>query len=121
MEAEFKNLSSLIELCRDSSQNCLKYVSQDLQASTVGIFVYAEFATNKDMTSQFGFMMVLIDKSFDAIRIHYRSIKSKRLTRSVSASKRFAMVQGFDVCSTMRLSLDGMFEKAVVLNVYTDP
>lgn len=86
----------------------------------IALFIDAGFATNNNMTSQLGFIMVLMDKDMNANIIHYGSVKSKRVTRSVLAAEIFAMVQGFDVSSTMCLALNDMFGNLIPFKIYTD-
>lgn len=52
--------------------------------------------------------------------VHHGSGKPKRVTRSGLTSELFAMVNGFEVCSTMRISLNKMFGKIIPLKIYTD-
>lgn len=64
--------------------------------------------------------MVMMDKDKRENVIHYGSLKSKRITRSVLAAELFAMVHGFDVSSTIRLAINDVFGRIVPLHVYTD-
>ena len=64
--------------------------------------------------------MTLMDKHGRANVLHYGSLKSKRITRSVLAAELFAMVHGFDVSSTIRLAFNAMLDRVIPLHVYTD-
>lgn len=51
------------------------------------MFLDASFETDDDLTSQLGFV-ILLTNNFDSANIlHYSSVKSKRVTRSVLAAE----------------------------------
>lgn len=64
--------------------------------------------------------MIPMDKDMKSNIIHYGSIKSKRVARSVLAAEMFIMVQGLDACSAMRLALNDIFSTPIPLKIYTD-
>jgi hypothetical protein len=69
------------------------------------VFTDGSFANNKDLSSQIGFVLTLINESSKTdnsftIRgnvVHWSSTKCKRVTRSVLASEIYGMVSGFDI------------------------
>lgn len=65
-------------------------------------FVDGSFANNKDYSSQIGYVIVLADAKGNANILHWSSTKCKRITRSVLASKLYALANGFDVAATIR-------------------
>lgn len=98
----------------------LKYVPLDLNSLIMDVFVDAGFGTNKDSSSQLGFRIKLMDKQGYGNIIEYRRRKTKRITRSVLDAELFAMVHGFDVAATNRLTLNAMIDRLIPLHVYTD-
>ncbi|KAF1978829.1 hypothetical protein BU23DRAFT_577077 [Bimuria novae-zelandiae CBS 107.79] len=98
----------------------LRYIPITLINAKLIVFVDSSFANNKDLSSQLGFILMLINKSIDSDNtfiiysniIHYSLTKCKRVTRSILASKIYGMVNGFDI---ERLSLP-----VVPLVIYTD-
>lgn len=86
----------------------------------MAVFVDAGFAANPDSSSQMGFLVTLMDKNNNVNIVHYGSLKSKRITRSVLAAELFAMVHGFDIASTIRLTLNSMMDRVIPLRVYRD-
>lgn len=64
--------------------------------------------------------MVQMEESGSCNIIHYGSTKEKRVTRSVPAAELFAMVQGFDVSTTIKLEINGVIGSNVPLQIYTD-
>lgn len=113
-------MNKLVITCQNSPKFGLTFVPLYVAKISIVLFIDVGFATNKDMTSQLGYVMVLMDDKNNANNVHYGSTKSKRITRSVLAAELFAMVQGFDVCSTIRIAINEMFDRSVPLNIYTD-
>ena len=110
----------------------LRYVPVDLANAKLMVFVDGSFANNKDLSSQLGFVMMLVNESAETdntftIRgnvIHYSSTKCKRVTRSVLASEIYGMVNGFDmgiaIASTLRMITERLGLAAIPLIVCTD-
>ncbi|KAF1937548.1 hypothetical protein EJ02DRAFT_426510 [Clathrospora elynae] len=97
------------------------------------VFVDGSFANNKDLSSQLGFILMLVNEFADntdntfTIRgnvIHYSSTKCKRVTRSVLASKIYGMINGFDIgiaiATTLRMITDRLGLATVPLVICTD-
>ncbi|KAF1934823.1 hypothetical protein EJ02DRAFT_460893, partial [Clathrospora elynae] len=110
------------------SLNCgLRYIPVDLINAKLMVFVDGSFANNSDLSSQLGFILMLVNKSTNAdstftIRsnvIHYSSTKCKRVTRSVLASEIYGMVNGFDIgiaiATTLRMITERLGLAAVPL------
>ena len=110
----------------------LRYVPIDLTDAKLMVFVDGSFANNKDLSSQLGFVLMLVNESKDTdntftIRgnlIHYNSTKCKRVTRSVLASEIYGMVNGFDmgiaVATTLRMIVERLGLPAIPLVICTD-
>jgi hypothetical protein len=104
----------------------------DLANAKLMVFVDGSFANNKALSSQLGFVMMLVNESAETdntftIRgnvIHYSSTKCKRVTRSVLASEIYGMVNGFDmgiaIASTLRMITERLGLAAIPLIVCTD-
>lgn len=117
---EFKKLRNIVKTCCQSPNKGLMFVPLDKLKIFISPFIDAEFATNKDLTSQLGFIMMLMDKELNGNIIHYGGMKSKSVTRIALAAELFALTYVFDVCSTICLSLNNMFEKKLDFDIYTD-
>ncbi|KAF1967349.1 hypothetical protein BU23DRAFT_583887 [Bimuria novae-zelandiae CBS 107.79] len=98
----------------------LRYIPITLINAKLIVFVDGSFTNNKDLSSQLGFILMLINKSINSDNtfiicgniIHYSLTKCKRVIRSVLASKIYGIVNGFNI---ERLSLP-----AVPLVIYID-
>lgn len=79
----------------------------------MAVFVDAGSAANANCSSQLLFLVILIDEDNNTNIIHYGSIKAKRIAGSVLAVELFAVVEGFDVPSTIRLTINAMTGRVV--------
>lgn len=61
-----------------------------------------------------------MEKYGNADIVHYGRLKSKNVTSSVLAFDLFAMVHGFDISSSIRLTLSAMLSSVNSHYVYTD-
>lgn len=118
-QAEFKEHNSLIKIPVMTPARGLQFVKLDVTTIKLGLFIDAGFATNRDMTSQLGFLMVSVEDKLNADIFLYRSTKYKYVTKSVLAAELYAMVLGFDVCSTIRLGISDIFGKPIPLYIHT--
>jgi hypothetical protein len=110
----------------------LRYVPVDLIDARLMVFVDDSFANNKDLSSQLGFVLMLVNKSTNVDNtftifgnvIHYSSTKCKRVTRSVLASEIFGMVNSLDIgiaiATTLRMITERLELPAIPLVICTD-
>ncbi|KAF2741789.1 hypothetical protein M011DRAFT_413850 [Sporormia fimetaria CBS 119925] len=110
----------------------LRYIPIDLMHAKLMVFVDGSFANNKDLSSQLGFILMLVNESTDTddtftIRgnvIHYSSTKCKRVTRSALASEIYGMVNGFDmgiaIATTLRMIVERLGLAEIPLIICTD-
>lgn len=85
----------------------------DLNPISIALFIYPRFATNDDVSSQLGFITVVMDSNMKANIILYASNKSRWVPRSGLATEVFAMVFAFAVSSTIRISLNEIFNELI--------
>jgi hypothetical protein len=74
----------------------------DLDSLSLLVFTDASFANNKDLSSQTSFIIILIDRNQSINILHWSSIKYKRVTRSVLASKLYTLAYGFDIGAAIK-------------------
>ena len=95
------------------------------------VFVDGSLANNKDLSSQLGFILMLVNKSTEANTfticgnvINYSSTKCKRVTRSVLASEIYGIVNSFDIgiaiATTLKIVTEQLRLPAIQLVVCTD-
>ena len=84
------------------------------------VFTDTLFANNRDLSSQIGYVLVLVDGTGYTNIIHWSSTKCKRVTRSVLASELYGMAHGFDMGASVKSTIDRVLEMELPLVVYTD-
>lgn len=131
-EEDFKKLNCRLQWQADNLDRGLNYVPIDLSRAKLMIFTDGSFANNRDLSSQLGFMVTLVNESQKGdhtflIRgnmIHWSSTKCKRVTRSVLASELYGMVNGFDIgiaiATTLKLVTDRLKIQTIPVIVCTD-
>lgn len=119
-EQKKKDLCKFVKLYHKSHNTGLSFVPPDTKSIFIILLIDAGLATNNDMTLQLLFITVLTDEQQIADILHYKSTKSKRVTKSFLAVELFAITQGFGSCAIMRLSLNEMFGKTTPFNICTD-
>jgi hypothetical protein len=84
----------------------LKFIKLDVNTLQLLVFTDASFANNKDLSLQIGYVLILVDTSNKANIVHWSSVKCKRVTRSVLASKLYSMAHGFDISAAIKSTMD---------------
>ncbi|KAM4059823.1 polyprotein [Hirsutella rhossiliensis] len=119
---------------KDHQQRGLTYIPIDLANAKLIVFTDGSFANNKDLSSQLGFVIALVNETETARTkdqfgikgnvLHWSSTKCKRVTRSVLASEIYGMVNGFDIgislATTIRKITDRLNLPPIPLIVCTD-
>lgn len=107
-------------LCKNTVSTGLRFIPLDTATICLAVFVNAGFATNKEPSSQLGFLIVLMSCRRKCNIIHYGGVKSKRVTRSVLEAELFAMTHGFDIAYTICLAVNDIYGKIVPMKFYAD-
>ena len=100
----------------------LRFVHIPPEKLEVVVCIDAAFAVNPDHTSQLSILAMLRNCETGHVNIiHYASVKSKRVCKSVLAAEIFALVDGFDMCYAIRDSVQRITGRDTVpLTIYTD-
>lgn len=108
-ENDVKFLNNAISSCKELRKSGLRFVQLKNATFCFAVVVDARFATNNDLTSQLGYLIILIHNDGNTNIVLYGTIKSRGVTRSALAAELFAMTHGFDVTSTLCLAVNGIF------------
>ena len=84
------------------------------------IFTNSLFVNNKDLLSQIGYILVLTDLSNKVNIVHWSSVKCKRVTRSVLASKLYAIAYSFDIGAVIKATVKLQLNISLPLTLCTD-
>jgi hypothetical protein len=104
-----------------SSFTPLRFLSFPASQLETCVCIDAAYACNPDHSSQLGVLAMLRDRqSHRCSVVHYFSVKSKRVCRSILAAELLALVEGFDVGFAIQDSLRRISGFAPPLVLYTD-
>ena len=92
----------------DNATRGLRFVPLNLTPDSLRLLVFIDssFANNPDHSSQIGYVIVLTNKHDNANILHWSSMKCKRITRSVLASKLYGMAHGFDTGASIKHTIE---------------
>ncbi|KHJ30665.1 hypothetical protein EV44_g3739 [Erysiphe necator] len=103
---DMKLLNKQLQWQIENKDKGLRFININLSQAKLFVFVDASFANNKDLSSQIGFVIALVDETnnnndrysfkISDNLLHWSSIKCKRVTRSILASELYATVHGVD-------------------------
>jgi hypothetical protein len=130
-DEDYVKLNRRLQWQAKSLQRGLRYVPLDLATAKLVVFTDGSFANNQDLSSQLGYLLVLVNESIQDstfnIRgnvIHWSSTKCKRVTRSVLASETYGMVSGVDIAiailTTLKMITERLGLPSIPLIVCTD-
>jgi hypothetical protein len=91
-----KRFNKFVQQCHDTQNTVMPFVQLDIQTVHIAVFVYASFASNRDGSSQIGYIVCLRDALGKCNVIHSSSTKSKRVARSTLTAEIFVLLDGFD-------------------------
>ena len=90
----------------------IKYIALDLEQVKLFIFINGSFVNNKNFSFQIGYLIILTKKTKKTNKfiikrnlIHYSSIKSKRVTRSILAFKIYRMIKGVNITIAINIMI----------------
>lgn len=116
----FKKMENILRWCRETQSIGLKFVPLKEHGLHLVLFTYASFANAAKLKSQMGFVLALVDEDGTANVIHYRSNTSYRVTRSVMAAERLALVYGFDNAYILQCMLQEVMNRKIPIDAYVD-
>ncbi|KAF1934571.1 hypothetical protein EJ02DRAFT_490997 [Clathrospora elynae] len=124
-DTDYGKLNHRLHWQAENLQRGLRYIPLDLATAKLMVFTDGSFANNQDLSSQLGYLLVLVnesgrqDNTFN-IRgnvIHWSSTKCKRVTRSVLASETYGMVSGINIAIAILTTLKMITERLGLLSI----
>jgi hypothetical protein len=115
-----RRLNSSIKRLHESPNEALRFPILDISSLRICVYCDASFANNDDMSSQMGYIVFLTDGNNRCAPLSYKSVKCKRVTRSVLAAEAIAFAEGFDQGFTIKNDLHELLGIYVPLTILTD-
>lgn len=105
---EMKLLRKIIDFLKDTSGQGLDYVKVDMDTARIVLLTDASFANARDLKSQLGYLILVVDDDGNCNVLHYGSNRCRRVARSVMAAELFALVLGYDYAYVVRTLMEEM-------------
>ena len=118
--SDIKQLNDAINCVKNSPRLTLKYPKLDHDTLHLRAYADASFASNKDLTSQLGYLILLCDGNNRCHVINYASRKSRRVVKSIMAGEVYAFSAAFDVSFLLKHDMDRVLNRLIPLHMFTD-
>ena len=115
-----KELNKAIKYVLSTRNIGLSYPKLDTNSLHLRTYAEASFASNHDLTSQLGYLVLLCDKKNRCHILSYKSCKSRRVVRSIMAGETFAFTDALDASLALRRDLSKVYGCNIPLSMYTD-
>lgn len=109
-----------IAYLRSTSDLHISFPALDSESLFLVCYSDASFSNNADMTSQLGYIVILMDKHQRRTIIQFASRKCRRVTRSCMAAESLALVDAFDNAFVIKHDVQRMIGSRVPLLMLTD-
>ena len=117
--------------CDDITRELLYYLKNtpdvvmtfpNLHSDSLHIRCYADasFASNRDGSSQLGYVLLLRDHSGATSLVGYKSLKSRRVTHSAMAAEACALAEAYDAAFALKHTLSQVLQRDVPVRVLVD-
>ena len=115
-----KKYNKIVRYLHATKDRSLEMNKLDRKSIHIRAYSDASFATNYDLSSQLGYIVMLADEYNNADILHYVSHKSRRVTRSVLGAETYAFADAFDFAYCAKKDLETMLGCHIPLQMYTD-
>jgi Reverse transcriptase (RNA-dependent DNA polymerase) len=115
-----RRFNATIKRLRNSPEESMRFPMLDQETLWICVYCDASFANNEDMSSQMGYIVFLTDGKHRCAPMAYKSVKCKRVTRSVLAAEAIAFAEGFDQGYTLKNDFQELLGRNVPLTILTD-
>lgn len=113
-------VNDAIKLVESMAGESLTYCGLDKSTTRLQVYTDASYATNKNLPSQLGTLVLLCNALEGAHEIYYCSMKSKRVVWSVMRAETYVFMDGFDITYSVARDFEVILNKSLFLYLYTD-
>jgi len=115
-----RNLNALIARAQKGRDVALHYHPLDISGLRIRAYADAAYATNKDGSSQVGYLVLLCDESGRAHILSFSSRKCRRVVHFIMAGEVYAFTAAFDEAFIIRYDLERLYGRHIPINIFTD-
>lgn len=115
-----KELNQGIRVILKSTDVGLRFSRLNLDELHIRAYADASYATNDDLSSQLGYIVLLCDNSNACHVLDYASKKSKRVVRSIMGGEVYAFMDAFDMAFVIKKDLERVLDTDLSIIMLTD-
>lgn len=119
-KGKIRELNKGIKIVKNTADQGLTFEPLDKQSIEMRVYADASFATNDDLSSQIGYLVMICDKSNKCHIIDFSSKKSRRTVRSIMAGEVCAFMDAFDAAYMLRSDMQEILGVEIPLLMFTD-
>ena len=118
-DPDFKRLDQIFKRLKENQYE-LRYGNVDLKTAEVLVFSNRSFANNKDLFSQNGYIILLLNEKHNCSILSWSFTKFKRVTTSVLAAELYAIAHVYDAGFIMAYTVGKLLNRPMKIRVLTD-
>jgi hypothetical protein len=118
--SSIKRLNATVKRLHNSREESMFFPRLGLDTLRILVYADASFGNNEDLSSQMGYVLFLTDDQNKSAPMSYKSVKCKRVTRSVLVAEAIAFAEGFDQGYALENDLRESLQRRVPLTMFTD-
>ncbi len=115
-----KQYKSAVRYLQSTRQMALRMRKMDPTTLQIRAYADASFSTNRDHTSQLGYIALLCDKNDNACMLHFASYKSHGVAGSALGAETYAFADVYDFAYCAKVDLESVLEHRVPLTMLPD-
>lgn len=93
---KIKDFNAVCRSAKDASIQGLRFGSLDESSLVLKMYAGGAFAVSENLSSQFGYLVLLCDNTSRSHILDYSNKKSKRIVRSIMSAETMAFADGYD-------------------------
>ena len=119
-ERHLKEFNRAVKHAKATKDLCLRYTKLERESLHLRVYADASFASNDDLSSQLGYVVLLCDAEDRCHVLTYVSKKARRIVRSIMAGEVYAFADAFDAAYILKHDLERVYGQPLPLVMLTD-
>lgn len=113
-------LNRVVREAKSTADKGLTFIPLEIATIHLRVYTNASFASNEDLTLQFGHLILLCDRNNTCNIMDFGSRESIRVVRSIVGGKLYAFTKAFDTSFTIAADVTRIFQRNISVRMYTD-